>query len=288
MSTLTNFYTFEVMDGAVVHSVSSEAANHPAEHAIAPLEPNFAWEANEASAQHVLVVDLGETRACDGFSFIHHETETAGPPTAISLTVFAEYSSDTVNWISINLACNDDGSDSPSDLYDNDMHIKLRHFVDDGNTLTCFTGRYWRFTIKGVAPPFEYATSDARLSMIWLFRINQLDRGASFPVKDTSVYPAKSIRLPFGKVYRTGHSINPHVLFTQTWMLIKSEYDVLREVMRECNGTYRPFILISSDNMRRLCKFEKNEIQEELLDIELYRITCRFVEIPIVRKDGYH
>jgi len=288
MSLLTSFYTYEVMDGAVVHDVSSEAADHPAEHAIAPLEPNFAWEANEASTQHTLIVDLGETRVCDGFSFIHHETETSGPPTAISLTVEVEYSPNATDWTSIDLAYNSDGSNSPSDLYLESARVKLRHFVDGDGNITRFTGRYWRFTIKGVAPPFEFATSDARLSMLWLFRVNQLDHGAAFPVSDTVVFPTSGLSLPFGKVYRTGYSVNSHTLFVRVWMLTDDRYDVLREVMRECNGTYRPFVLVGDDDVRRLCKFEKDEIDEELLDVGLYRVTCRFVEIPTVGKDGHH
>jgi len=283
MSILIDFHTYEIMENATIHNASSEATNHPAEHAIAPLESNFAWEANEAEAQHTLTIDFGETRECDGFSFIHHEVAIS-PSTGIVIGIHK--SSDAINWTAISWVYNSDGSDVPFDDFTSQL-IKLRYFTV-GGVLASHKARYWRFTLLGMESPNFYAPSDMRISMLWLFRLRQLDRGPSFPINDTEIYPINNLRLPFGKVYRTGHSINPHTLFTRTWMLSDVEYEVLRTLMRECNGMYRPFIMTDVDGTRRLCRFATDEIDEELLDIDLYRITCQFVELPIVQKDGYH
>jgi len=280
MSTLINFYTYEVMRDAIINNASSEAIGHPAEHAISPLETSFAWETNEVDTQHTITIDLGETRSCDGFSFIDHES--------IDIDITVEYSSDAINWTTVPTVVNSDGSSVPTDLGDDDIQIKLRHFHLVG-VLTDYKGRYWRFTLIGDSEPSPYyPESDTRLSMLWLFELCQLDRGASFPINDTPTYPASAIQLPFGKVYRTGHSINPYTPFTRTWMVTESEYDILRELMRKCNGTYRPFLFVDSDGIRRLCKFETDEITEELLDVGLYRITFSFIELPIIRKDKRH
>lgn len=284
MSALIDFYTYEVMEGAIVNSVSSEATGHPAEHAIAPLEPDFAWEADEVDEQHTLVIDLGETRVCDGVSFIHHELETV----TVDVNILVEKSSDATNWSALSLAFNSDGTDTPSDLTNTGIVIKLRHFTDGTTTLQPQTARYWRITVIGVGAPLFMPVNDARLSMCWLFNLHQLDRGAAFPVNDAPVYPAGDLQLPFGKIYRTGYSVNSHTPFTRVWMLTGFEYDVLREVMRQCNGAYRPFVLVGVDGTRKLCKFASDEINEELLDIGLYRVTCSFVELPIVKKDKYH
>ena len=191
MSILTEFYTYEVMDGAIIHSVSSEATGQPAEHAISPLEPDFSWKANEASTQHTLVIDLGETRECDGFSFMHNENESPGPPVSLYTTVTADYSSDGVNWTAITLVFNSDGSNDPSDLTDG-QRIKIRFFFNSG--AASHRGRYWRFTIKGSAAPNFYAPSDSRFNMLWLFRSHLLDKGASYPVDDVPTFPADDNR----------------------------------------------------------------------------------------------
>lgn len=286
MSALFNFHTFEVMDGAVVLNASSETTGHPAEHAIAPLEPNFAWEANESSAQHTLSIDLGETRSCSGIVFRHHETESS--TTGISVDV--ECSSDGTNWSSVSLSSSTSGGpSSPADLKDSSILFKVRYFVNSGTLLLeDAVARYWRFTIKGLSSPYYYAPSDARMSVLWLFTLHQLDRGAAWPMNDNVVYPADSINLAFGKVYKTGYSINPHTPFSHTWMVTTDEYDTLRDVMECCNGTYRPVLITQPDGTNRLCKFASDEITEELLDIDLWRVTLQFVALPIVGKDKYH
>lgn len=286
MSALIDMYTYEVMGGAIVTAVSSEVAAHPAEHAISPLEPNFAWEANEALAQHILTIDLGEVRTCDGYSFIHQENEISGP--AESTRISCEYSTDSTIWEDAVIVYNSDGTNNPDDLYDEDIRVKLRHFSDGSNNIMSLSARYWRFTVYGVLPSNYYAESDARISMCWLFRINQLDRGAAFPTNDKPVYPSGSVELPFGKEYRTGYNVNPHVLFSRTWMVTEAEYDILRAVMRECNGTAKPFLFVENSGARRLCRFTSDIIGEEIVDVGLWRVTIDLVELPITGKDEYH
>ncbi|MFA7286921.1 MAG: discoidin domain-containing protein [Patescibacteria group bacterium] len=285
MSILLDFHTYEVMDGATIETVSSESTGHPAEHAISPLEPNFAWQANQANTQHVLTVDLGESRTCDGFSYIHHERDTTGPPVAHGITVTVQYSDDATTWNATELAYHSDGSLTPTDHVTE--FIKLRYFIIS-SVPVAITARYWQFTFAELAGPFFYAPVDMRISMCWLFRLHQLDRGRSTPDNSSIVYPVGDLALPFGKTYRTGYSVNASIPFTGTWMVTNTEYDVLRSVMRECNGVYRPFLLRDWDNTRRLCQFTSDEIDEELLDLDLYRVTCQFVELPIVKKDKYH
>ncbi len=271
MSLLTNMYTFAPMENAVVVSSSSENVDHPAEHAISPLEPNFAWEANQASAQHLLTVDLTEPRSCDGFSFIHHE--------AVDITVTAEASDDNASWFS----CVIETQTVPDSTF-----IRIIVFTSNGSTASPYTARYWRFTVQGTAGAPNYAPTDCRISMCWLFNHHEFDRGAGFPLDDTPTYPSDGKQLSYGKIYRTGWSVNPHVLFTRTWMLTEIEYTVLMAVLRDCNGMYRPFILVENDNVPRLCKFASDEIKDELLDVGLQRVTCKFVEPPIVQRNEYH
>ena len=282
MSQLIDFYTYEAMENAIVFSASSEATNHPAEHAILPLEPNFSWEANEASVQHTLVIDLGEIKTCDGFSFIHQEIEQT-TPTNQSVDMECEFSFDAVHWDTTTLA----ERDVTSDLENPDIRIKIRNFESGGNPIA-LNARYWRFTAVGPAAPNFYAPADMRVSMLWLHRRRQIDTGASFPVDDTLIYPANSISLPFGKIFRTGHSATPHTTMSRTFMVTTNEYETLLQVMRDCNGAYRPFTFIESDNVRRLCKFASDEIKEDLLDIGLYQISFQFVALPILGKDKYH
>ena len=274
------------MEGATIANVSSEATNHPAEHAITPLEPNFSWEANEAATQHTIVIDLGEIRACDGFTFMNHEVEQA-TPTLIAVDLDIEYSLDNVAWVSIATAHQSDGTSTPSDLTDNDKQIKLRHF-HVSTIPTRFYGRYWRFTAVGQAAPLFIPPNNMRLSMIWLFQLNQLDKGASFPVDDTTIFPADAVELSNGKVYRTGHSVNPFGILSRTWMVTDTEYSILLDVIRQCNGKYRPFVLVENRGKRRLCKFAKDEISEEWIDTGIRQTTFNLVELPVVRKDESH
>jgi hypothetical protein len=277
MSALTKFITYEAMEDAIVHSVSSETTGHPAEHAISPLEPNFAWQANQSDVvQHTFVIDLGKPQVCNAITFIHHETENPGPPVAITINILlqASYDGTDVNDISIT------GIDgSIDDLYSET--IKVRTFND-------YEARYWHITVVSMTPPPNYVPPDSRFSMLWMGRLHELDRGYAYPLDDTPIYPSTDHALPFGKVYRTGHSIHPHTTMTRTWMVTDTEYDVLKEVMKECNGTYRPFFMRDVNGTRRLLKFEQDVIEEELLDIGLYRVTCRFVQLPIVWKDKIH
>jgi hypothetical protein len=274
------------MEGVIIDSVSSEATGHPAEHCVSPLEPNFAWEADGSDDQHTIIVDLGESRTCDGFSFVHHELELDFGGAIIAVDVLLEKSNDGSNYDGVTLAPNSDGTQTPNDLVNLNMQLKLRHFVDGTTPIRC-TARYWRFTIRSPVTPF-FAPDNARVSMLWLFNIHQIDLGSNFPVDDQIVYPDKTAQLPHGKVYRTGHNINHHTVFTRTWTAPQAEYDILRGVITACNGQYRPFILVEADGVRRLCKFRTDQIKEEILDVGLNRLTLNLVEIPVVKKDKYH
>lgn len=274
-SSLLDFYTFEQMDSAVIQSVSSETTAHPAEHAIAPLEPNFAWETNESDVKHTITIDLGETKACNGFMFIHNES--------VDIDMAIECSPDNSDWTSISLIVH-----TPDDTDDDNVRLKLRHFADSSYNFVTYSARYWRFTMWGDTSPNYNAPNDARINAVWLFTHYQLDRGYSFPLDDTYIYPMNGIDLPYGKEYNIGHGVNPHCLFSRTWMLNTTQYSILKQIMRDCNGGYRPFVIIEPDSTRRLCKFEEDIIDEERLDINLWRVKCKFVELPMVGKDKIH
>jgi hypothetical protein len=288
MSLLADFYTYEVMSNATVEAVSTEVAGHPAEHAISPLEPNFAWQANQASTQHTLTVDLGATYACGGFTYMHHEVESDADPVSLKgIDITVASSDDGSTWTAVTTAYNSDGTNVPDDRMDGTKVIKLRHFVDGAGALLPRTARYWKFTVKGMQGPSYYPTTDCRINMLWLCVVRQLDRGSVVPTDDAIAYPTGDLELAYGKVYRTGYSVNPYTAFSRTWMLTDEEYAVLCGVMQACNGSDLPFVL-STDGERRLCKFAEDEVDEELLDVGLRQVTCKFVTLPIVGKDEYH
>lgn len=285
MSILTNFHTYEPMEDAVITDVSTEDTDHPAEHAISPLEPDFAWEITSNSSPYI-IVDLGKPCPCDGFTFIHHETEIL--PSDFDVIITAEYSSDGSNWDSTFITYNSDGTASPNDLYDSDTQIKVRYFIENGTeTLKTLNYRYWKFSIGNVGSPMHSLPNDCRISMCWLFSLHTIDKGSAFPFNDTEIYPNDEIELAFGKSYFTGHSVNSHTVFSRNWLLNNTEYNTIITVMKNCNGVYRPFLLIE-DNERKLCKFEKDEINETFIDEDFYNISCNFIQLPIVKKDKYH
>ena len=272
------------MAAVVVTAASSAASGHPAEHAVSPLEANFAWQANGASAQHTLAVDLGSAIECDGFSFVHHETddETA------SLDVTAERSRNGTDWTSVDLAYNSDGTDVPDDLGDDTHAIKLRYFVNSGNDPISVTSRYWRFTVEGTDSPGYYAPSDARISMCWLFRLHEFNRGRAVPTNDSTNYPGSELKTLGGRRFRTGWSVNPTTEMTATFMFNAAELVVMLDFVRACNAARTPFTLVDIDGVRRLCVFGSDQIEETLVNTDIYEVAVKYVELPLIGKDGYH
>lgn len=262
------------MDNAIVTGVSSQNSMHPAEHAIAPLEPNFAWEAAGISTAHTLIINLTEARTCSGFMFIHHEVDTL----LQTLDIQAEYSATGTSWTS-----------APADALDyGPTHtLKLRYFA------TPITAQYWRFTVSGVvAYEGAYisgnAPNDARISAIWLFTAHDFDKGPALPYDDSIQFPCSTLPLPFGKQFTTGYSNNPTTPFSRSWLVTEYERDNLWDIIKACNGVYRPLIYIDTASVRHLCKFASNTVQEIRIDNGVYQITMTFVELPIVKKDRYY
>ncbi len=281
---LTKLHTYDPMIDAVVVSASSEVTNHPAEHAISPLEPNFAWQTNEASAQHTFVVNLGSAIECDGFSFIHHETDDG----TASVDITVEQSFNGTTWTAVDLAYNSDGTDVPDDLSDDTHTIKLRYFTNDANEPISVTSKYWRFTVEGIDSPGYYAPTDARISMCWLFKMYEFNRGRATPTNDPLTYPGKSLTMLGGQQFRTGWSVNPTADVSAKFMFNKTELDIVLGFMRACNGARTPFTMIDVDGMRRLFVFDNDQIEETLVNTDIFEVTMKFVELPIIGKDGYH
>jgi len=280
---LTRFLTYEPMAGAIVDSVSSETTNEPATHAIM-LEPNFSWQANEV-AQHTLVIDLGEERGADGFTFIFHGIESQ-TPLVMGLTIDCAVSIDNVNWQSLTLRMDETGL-SLTDTALVKYLIKTRVFWANSQ-ITRYYGRYWRFTLKGTQPPSYNPPYNSRISMCWLHTYHSFERGAAFPVNDVMTYPIEKLPLAFGKRHNIGRNVNPTINFSRTWLLTANDYTTLITVINNCNGTERPFLLTDIDQIRRLCYFANEPIDIDVIDTDLYRVTCQFTEIPIVKSEAYH
>ncbi len=285
MSSLIRFYTFELMDDATIESVTSENTTHPAEHAITPLEPNFAWQANESAASsHDIVIDLGSYKAPDGFCIIHHESEQTTPITiGLACSVSGAIPSSS---LAQEIDYTDEDGNAVSGVTDDTNFIKIREFSGTYAANTHY--RWWKFAFAGTTGPFYYPPNDMRISMLWLYRKLELDLGYARPFNDVTEYPMSSQPLPFGKTFKTGYSINPSVNFTRVWMVNDAQYAVLRTLMERCNGTYRPFLMLDIDGTRRLCKFASDTIQEEWLDVDYRKVTLKFVELPLLTKDAYH
>jgi len=287
MSCLTKFYTFEIMDNAVVYSASSQATGHPPEHAIAPLEPYFAWQADEASAAngHQLIIDLGDFKQANSVCFFHHESEED----ETGLDVSFAGSPDGSLWYDLDIV-NHDGS-VVSDVEPENL-IKVHHFTDD-----IVVYRYWRITLgkippsPGASPPPSpyYPPSDTRLSMFWLANRLELDIGPAIPLEETIIYPQNTFDLSYQRTQSIGYNLHKSISFTRTWQLTAAQYATINALLLRCNGTQRPFLFFDVDGSRRLCYFEQPTIEETILiPDELYRVTLHMKEIPLLGKDVYY
>lgn len=281
------FHTFEVMESAIVNAKSSQQTLHPAEHAITPLEPNFAWEANEASVQHTLTLDLTEIRTCDGFTFMHHETETLG---SVGLDVTVQYSLDNTTFYTVPLVGNAECGDI-ADTSDSSTRFKMRYFANTGlSALQSYSGRYWKFTFKGLTAPNYYAPTDMRVSVCWLFTYHALDRGPAYPINHTVTFPSSTIKLGLGKTHKTGHTVNLRTTGSRLWQVNDTELDLLETVLEHANGRYRPVLVIEAneDIGPALWHITSDGVERELLDIGIYRAGFQFATVPLVGKDSYH
>lgn len=272
MSSFVNFYTFEQMENATIEAVSSEVTDYHAEHAIIPLEPNMSWKANEASAQHILTIDLEAPYECNCFFWLHHETDVPSP--LDGLTIEIERSHDATNWADV-ITAGDDGATGTL--------LKVA-------TFTTIKSRYWRITFLGTDSPNYYAPTNMRISVAWLGTSHALDVGPAFPMNEQEDFPSDSLNLSLGKTFTTGRNINNEIIFDRTWMLREDqlEWSTLLDVLKACNGTYRPFVYTQSGNGHMLCRFERDSFEVILIETNLFYVTLKMVASPIVQKDGYH
>lgn len=279
MSVLTKFFTFEQMDNAVVSSVSSENIGHGAQHAISPLEPNFAWQSNEASTQHEIIIDLGELKTCDTFFVMHHEN-IAETPVTLGVNVILKVS-ETLNAVDYQTVTFTEHDGTSYDQTDTSQFLHIYVF-----TTRLF--RYAKITIKGRTSPNFYAEFDARFSALWFGTKHELDIGTSYPIQDAEEFLIESVELAHGKIYSTGLNVNSQTRMTRTYQVNQMQYDAIRAIMRACNGIYRPFILIELNDTRIYCHFESDEIVEEIRDVEVYYITLKLIATPVVKFRKYH
>ena len=271
MSDSTNFCTFESMQGALVYSASSEQPLHPAEHAIAPLEPNFAWEANQSNTNHQLVIVLPESRTIGGVLFIHHEAKT--------INIAVEHSANGSSWTPV------------SNLAPSWGNLSLLHIRYLWNTSpagkTTRTAKYWRITFYGATAPNYYPPFDMRVSACWLFSVTEITQRAHLPINEQVIFPINTQILPFGKQYVTGKNVNQSLSFSRVWTLTDIQRTTLWQVINRCRGALFPFILYEY-SLPRLCRFNPSAITESLIDIGLTSITAQLTEIPIVKLNARH
>lgn len=269
MSSSVEFYTFEAMDYAIVTSASSEADNHPAEHAIAPLEPNYAWEANEANTQHTITIDLQYPYPVDAIVWMHREAEES-PNTGVSIKTI-QYSHDGTTWYT--------ASTGPVTPITN----KLIKVVD--LSPAAVVGQYWKFTFQGQQSPNYYCPTDMRISMLWVATKYSLTAGPAYPLNDEVFIPSEDVSLPFGKKFTIGYSHNHQVLFERRFQVQQTDYNTIMDILEACNGRYRPFVYKETGGDYRLCKFDSDTVDEQVMDIGFYRLTLKLVELPIVERD---
>lgn len=285
MSALNKFLTFEPMESAVVAAVSSEATGHPAEHAISPLEPNFAWQANQATTNHTLTIDLGYWRGVDGLMFIHHEAYDAGLPVD-ALTVEVAYSLNNSDWHTLTLWGSPDSS-TVSDLDDTQIY-KLRYFISPATSaIGTVRARFWRVTLKSTIPAAHPAT-DARISAAWLFSYNGLDVGHIVPRKDSIHFNASNAQLVNGKRFSSGHTVNAVTTLQRTWVVTETQLATVKAIIHKCNGQYRPMMYVDQSGNRYLCRIAEDTISIEKMASERYRIEMNLITVPTVKKDKVH
>lgn len=270
MSAYVKFHTFEQMDDAVVLAATPEATNYPAEHAIAPLEPNMAWRNRTFNAQ-ALDIDLGAAYACDCLFWICHGTES------VSIYPYIDsisWSNDGSTWTSV-------GTLSGGYGYTGTL-IKVATFTET-------TARYWRVIFRYAGTSLWRVPVNTPFSAVWLGTTHELDRGPAFPLNDAPEYPYDAQSLPYGKSFRTGRNVNSVRLMERTWQVNSTEYDVLAGVLSACNGSFRPFAYKEGSDEYMLCMFAaEDEISEERIDTGFWRVTFRFNTVAIVQRGASH
>lgn len=273
MSELTKFYTFAQMENAViVNSLSTSfVSGFPLEHSIKPLEPNFYWELdNQVDVRPEVIIDLGSIKVCN--CFVGIAKEELGNWWAIAA------SDDLVNFRTISLEQHDGNG-----LVATTERIKAYHFTDGD-----IAARYWKIVALGNAAIFYYTPTDVKIAANWVGTVHKLDRGGSYPLQDTESFLVQNLPMTNGQVFSTGLNVNSVTTMERTYRVNDTEYDLLRAVIKECNGSYRPFVLheVSVDD-RLLCHFT-DILDEQYIEVGIRLVTIKFQSVPIVATEKYH
>lgn len=275
MSELTKFYTFAQMENAViVNSLSTSfVSGFQLEHAVNPLEPNFYWELdNISSDQPEIVIDLGSIEVCN--CFVGIAKEELGTWWEVEVADEAV----TGSFITVDLEQHDAAALSPTTEL-----IKAYHFTDGD-----IAGRYWRIKTKGSVASNYYAVTDVKIAVNWVGTVHKLDRGGSYPLQDTESFLTQELYMTNGQVFSTGLNVNSVTTMERTYRVNDTEYDLLRAVIAECNGSYRPFVLheVSVED-RLLCHFT-DILDEQYIEVGIRLVTIKFQSVPIVATEKYH
>lgn len=269
MSSLVEFYTFGPMEGAVVDAASSEAVGHPAEHAIAPLEPNMAWQSDEASAQHELELDLGHPRQVDALVWMHREVEVV-PTTGVVTEIYWSHDAGGT-WT---LAGTDPVTPVTGEL------VKVVTLAPP------VVARWWRVVFKGLVGPGYYAPENMRVSMCWLARRWLLDRSGGWPHEDSQEWPNIGHDMAFGQSWQAGRNRNPLTNMTRTWAVNDDEYDTLRGMLADANGGHSPIVLAEWGRGFQICWLDDDSMPEKSPWLGVTEVTLKFSTTPVVPRDG--
>lgn len=270
MSVSTKFYTLKAMVDAVVIDVSSDDAQHPAEHALT-LEPNFSWEADELDAQHYLTTDLTKPFDVDSLVWIHRDPEAVSPsPLGVYADVY--YSNDNATYTKVTLSV-DPGIDGNL--------LKISEFVMASNQ------RYWKVVFRSTDDPSYYPAEDMRVSAVWWAKKHTITAGPAWPMNDTTVYPKKEFDMAYGDKAAVGFSKNEQVQFTRTYACNDTDYTALLEVLAESNCGENILAMQERDENPMLVKIG-GAVSTQNFAIGWQTITLGFTKIPIVGRDEFY
>lgn len=270
MSVSTKFYTFRAMDDAIVIDVSSDNANHPAEHALI-LEPNFSWEADEADAQHYLTTDLTRPFIIDSLVWIHRDEEAISP-SPWGLTADVYYSNDNSTYTKATLTV-DPGI--------NAALLKVAEFSITG------AYRYWKIVIKGTDDPSYYAAEDTRVSAVWWARKYTITSDPIFPMNDTIIHLQKQYNAAYGNQNGVGFNTNEIIQFTRTYTVDDDDYENILNMLMDTNGGKIPVVMQELNNDPILVKV-KDAVTIQKFTIDYRTVVLTFSTVPVVGRDEFY
>ena len=270
MSVSTKFYTLHAMTNAVVRAVSSESSQHPAEHALI-LEPDFAWQADEADTQHYIAIDLTKPFDIDSMVWIHRDTEVVSPsPWGIYADVY--YSNIYGTYTKATLTV-DPGI--------NNLLLKISEFTITG------AQRYWKVVFRSTDDPSYYTPEDTRVSAVWFAKKYTISAGSIWPMDDTTIYPMKTFNMAYDDKAPVGFNKNEQVFFSRTYALNDTDYATMLAMLAATNGGATLLTMQERDENPMLVRVS-SAVSVQNFAIGWQTMALTFVQVPIVGRDDIY